>query len=377
MVYAVCMRTIRNFERALGRPVHWAPTARSRGGRAVSHLQAALQLNPHYRKIENAYYQPERRVLFRLLPASADTSPFPGTIVFTCLSQDVIAHELTHALLVGHEHRVQSRHNPDVLALHEAFADLVALLQHFWPSDVLRAQIAQVRGDLHQRSASSGPSPRSSARRSGARTGSATRSARPTRAASGIRADPIQRPTTDVKEPHARGDILVGAVFDAFNKLYESRVGDLRRIATRGTGHAAGGHVHPDLVDRFTREASRSAQRVLDMCIRALDYMPPVEMTFGDFLRAIITADDDLEPATAVTTASRSSTPSGATGSFRPTSAPSPSKPSSGRGRRRKPTASARHFRPPSSRASRAYWNLPRDREAQWQLLEKREAPAA
>ena len=30
------------------------------------------------------------------------------------------------------------------------------------------------------------------------------------------------------------------------------------------------------------------------MCIRALDYMPPVDITFGDYLRALITADLDL-----------------------------------------------------------------------------------
>ena len=30
------------------------------------------------------------------------------------------------------------------------------------------------------------------------------------------------------------------------------------------------------------------------MCIRALDYCPPVDLTFGDFLRAVITADYDL-----------------------------------------------------------------------------------
>jgi hypothetical protein len=54
------------------------------------------------------------------------------------------------------------------------------------------------------------------------------------------------------------------------------------------------GAIHPDLVRRLAGEASRSALHVLDMCIRALDYLPPVDVTFFEYLRALITADFDL-----------------------------------------------------------------------------------
>jgi hypothetical protein len=56
------------------------------------------------------------------------------------------------------------------------------------------------------------------------------------------------------------------------------------------------GAIHPDLVNRLASEAARAAQHVLLMCIRALDYCPPVAITFGDYLRALITADMDLVP---------------------------------------------------------------------------------
>ena len=49
-----------------------------------------------------------------------------------------------------------------------------------------------------------------------------------------------------------------------------------------------------DLANRLASEASKTAEHVLNMCIRALDYCPPVNLEFGDYLRAIITADRDL-----------------------------------------------------------------------------------
>jgi hypothetical protein len=56
------------------------------------------------------------------------------------------------------------------------------------------------------------------------------------------------------------------------------------------------GDIHPDLTKRLAGEAAWAADRVLQMCIRAIDYCPPVDITFGDFLRGIVTADVDYAP---------------------------------------------------------------------------------
>ncbi|MFG0319960.1 MAG: peptidase S8, partial [Planctomycetota bacterium JB042] len=106
--------------------------------------------------------------------------------------------------------------------------------------------------------------------------------------------DPGALLSTD--EPHERGAILVAAVFDAFLSIYRSRIDDLLRIATQGSGLLAPGELHPDLVKRLAKEASTAADHVLRICIRALDYCPPVDITFGDYLRALITADVDAVP---------------------------------------------------------------------------------
>src|SRR5690606_1636429 len=96
--------------------------------------------------------------------------------------------------------------------------------------------------------------------------------------------------------PHDRGAILVAAVFRAFLLMYRERSADLFRLASQGTGTLPAGDLHPDLTKRLAAEAAWTADRVLQMCIRAIDYSPPVDITFGDFLRGIITADLDYQP---------------------------------------------------------------------------------
>ncbi len=300
MVYAVAMTTIRNFERALGRIAFWAPriAGGSDGQAAATSTESYVQrlrIYPHALREANAYYSPQKKaLLFGYFPASStDASDhLPGGTVFTCLSHDVVAHETTHALLDSMHRRFEEASNPDVLAFHEAFADIVALFQHFSFPDVLRQQIARTRGDLASENLLA-----QLAQEFGQATGShgALRDALGTFADGAWRRkepDPMEIDRTF--EPHARGSLLVAAVFDAFVSIYKSRVADLLRIATSATGVLPAGQLPSDLVNRLASEAAKSAQHVLNMCIRALDYCPPVDLTFGDYLRALITADYDL-----------------------------------------------------------------------------------
>src|SRR5262249_3346012 len=98
----------------------------------------------------------------------------------------------------------------------------------------------------------------------------------------------------ETTEPHDRGAILVAAMFDAFLSIYKERIADLLRIPTGGSGVLPEGNLHPDLVNRLADEATKTAGHLLRMAIRALDYCPPVDITFGEYLRALVTADGDL-----------------------------------------------------------------------------------
>ena len=170
----------------------------------------------------------------------------------------------------------------------------MALFQHFSYPGVLRDQIARTRGDLARQSVL-GQLAQQFALASG--RGDALRSYL------GKEVNGVWKPVKpepalieQASEPHERGAILVAAVFGAFTKVYQARTRDLFRIATEGTGVLREGDIHPDLVGRLADEAQRAADRALQMCIRAIDYCPPVGITFGSYLRAIITADHDMNP---------------------------------------------------------------------------------
>ncbi|QCI66700.1 S8 family serine peptidase [Phreatobacter stygius] len=301
MVYAVAMRTIEFFEHALGRSALWAPRhTRDQAGRRRDTYVQRLRIYPHAIRAANAFYSPDRKALLLGYFAAdhrAAGEGLPGGMTFSALSHDVIAHETTHALLDGLHRRFREPTNPDVLAFHEAFADIVALFQHFSMPEALRDTIRTTRGDLGKENLL-GKLAVEFGQAIGGGYGAlrdAIGSLDP-RTGAWVPAKPARTDYDPAKEAHALGSVLVSAVFAAFLAIYKARTRDLVRLATNGSGVLPEGDLPEALAGRLAEEASKVAGQVLSMTIRALDYCPPVDITFGDYLRALITADRDLVP---------------------------------------------------------------------------------
>ncbi len=159
MVYAVASQVIEMFEVALGRPIHWRRADRAHGDEGTEEQWRksddihVLHLYPHAMQAANAYYSPQAHgVLFGYFAANktGQGNNLPGQRVFTCLSHDIIAHEVTHAIIDGIRTYFTEPTNPDVIAFHEAFADLAALFSHFSLKDALLDTIQRTGGRLYE-----------------------------------------------------------------------------------------------------------------------------------------------------------------------------------------------------------------------------------
>ena len=305
-VYAVAMKTIRHFERALGRKIVWYPRIRQPKG-AEAHDQQwphdyiqRLRIYPHAIRDANAYYDPDKAALLFGYFVAADQfqgANYPGGLVFTCLSPDIVAHETTHAILDSIHHRYLEDTNADVAAFHEGFADIVALLQRFTFRALVEDRLYAAGGRMDRQAFVLGEL--------ATQFGEALRNhwgalrSMIGRLDSEGRWQPLVPSPSDYAthvEAHDRGAVLVATIFDAFQRIYLHRTRDLLRIATNGTGILPEGSISRDLVGRLAREAAEIAEHLLHICIRALDYSPPTDITFGSYLRALITADLDIAP---------------------------------------------------------------------------------
>ena len=280
MVYAVCSSVYATFRGALGRHIAWGFT------RADD--QARLLLRPFAFRGANACYDKEQGTLCFGYDVAPDKPcairSLPGGYVFSCLSHDVVAHELTHALLDGMRSHFSIPTGPDVAAFHEGFADLVAIFQRLSYRKLVTTALRKSGGKLGQ-----APLLTDLAQQLGWAHGkqSALRSAMADGELAVYHAD---------DEPHQLGGVLVSAVFEAYLTVYARKTAPFLRLASNGTGISAPGELPPDLVNMLANTASSLAGHFLALIIRAVDYCPPVDIRLGEYLRALITADHDLVP---------------------------------------------------------------------------------
>ncbi len=278
-VYAVIMRTLARFELALGRRASWSFTGHQ--------LHAA----PHAFCDANAYYsEADRSLLFGYFEGRG------GKTVFTCLSHDIVAHETTHALLDGLRDRYTDPSGPDQAGFHEGFSDVVALLSVFSLRSIVElgltggaAPIVKQNGlrllagkfltaDAIADSILFGLGKEFGRELDGVRSNALRRSVR-------LRPSLKYMKDPEYAEPHARGEIFAAALLWTMLQLWVSRI---TRLGTFGRNRYN--------LDMVIDEGVKVADHLLSMVIRALDYCPPVDLDFGDYLAALLTVDREVAP---------------------------------------------------------------------------------
>jgi hypothetical protein len=272
-VYALVMKTLARFERALGRRVGW------------SFRTHQLKVAPHGMLDANAFYtQSSEGLVFGYFMG------LRGKAVFTCLSHDVVVHETTHALLDGLRKRYLDPSSPDQAAFHEGFSDVIALLSVFSQTELVQELLSRGRTKksgvprdmIHEtdvtaaalkKSALFGLAEEMGREMEGVRGCALRRSAT-------LAADPALQGLPEFLEPHRRGELLVAAVLHSFVNAWAERI---KGLAPHGK------QTHS--LARVAEEGSDIADILVTMWIRGLDYMPPVHIEFGDALAGVLTAD--------------------------------------------------------------------------------------
>jgi len=277
-VYAIVMSVLALFEAALGRRVAWGFAQRGH----------QLKLVPHAFAEPNAFYsRRDEALLFGYFPSERRKRQ----TVFTCLSHDIVAHETTHALIDGLRNRYCEPSSPDQAAFHEGFSDAVALLSVFRLAEVVGHSLGAGRR------AQGGTLPRSAVARDALLRSTLFHLAeqmgeelaplgRREALRRSARLDPrsVDLDSDEYLQPHRRGEVFVAAIVHAFVEVWVRRLDHLLGRAPRVSLAVA------------SEEGTKAARHLLAMAIRALDYCPPVDLQFGDFLSAVLTADREVVP---------------------------------------------------------------------------------
>ncbi len=298
-VYAITMSILAKFEFALGRRVNWNFSGHQ------------LKVAPHAFADTNAFYSRDDQALlfgyFRTrLRKSSKSQEYSTKTVFSCLSHDVVAHETTHAILDGLRGRFTAPSSPEQAGFHEGFADVVALLSVFSLREVVEVLLAKSDAKKQKKDPNiiSIESLEREVLKDSALFGLAEEMGMEM---SSVRGDALRRSVgikeldiendhktyldfeefPEYEQPHRCGELLVAAVMNAFLEVWLKRIERLK--------HRSSELKFLDLY-LIAEQGKDAADHLLTMAIRALDYTPPTDLKFGDFLSALLTSDSEAVP---------------------------------------------------------------------------------
>lgn len=270
--FATILDTLSMYEEpdALGREIEWAFGA------------PQLLVVPRAGEWANAFYQRESHSLQFFHFPSRTAEPGQPRTVFTSLSQDILAHETAHAILDGIAPDLYHCLTPQSLALHEAVADLTALLVAVRSRTLRQRLLDKTMGEVGGQHAFSQLAEEFGFERD--RTG---RSLHLRSLWNERNLDPNDESLDELNrrnqasraEPHLLSEVLSGSLYRVFAHLHaEYRA---RRAAEQGISeHSASGFALFVAAQHFKR-----------LVLRSLDYLPPGEVSFADYGRAILASD--------------------------------------------------------------------------------------
>ncbi len=277
-VFSTILKTIRAFERedVLGRELTWAFDG------------PQLLVIPRAGKWANAFYERESRSL-QFFHFESESQP--GREIFTSLSHDIVTHEAGHAILDGIAPSLYDAITPQALALHEAIADLTSLVMSLESGVLRRTVLDQMNGRIDAPTAISRV-----AEEFGCALGEGKLHLRSlwnekTLNPSDRSRDEHGEPNlVSRSSPHDLSQVASGALYRLLVRLHEMQIDRL----TEGIDD-------PEELkrQRFSRsgEALAVAAKIFRRIVmRSLDYLPPGEISFADFGRAIISADWSSNP---------------------------------------------------------------------------------